>query len=49
MVVLGAAYGSVMYFRIKGTNHLYSWDTKESFLEENMKMVNSYQTYTTLA
>ncbi|XP_022170788.1 uncharacterized protein LOC111034063 [Myzus persicae] len=39
MVVLGAAYGSVMYFRIKGMNHLYSWDTKESFLEENMKMV----------
>lgn len=42
MVVLGAAYGSVMYFRIKGMNHLYSWDTKESFLEENMKVVNSY-------
>lgn len=45
MAVLGAAYGSVMYFRIKGMNHLYSWDTKESFLEENMKMVNSYQPY----
>lgn len=43
MVVLGSAYGSVMYFRIKGMNHLYSWDTKESFLEENMKIVNSYQ------
>jgi len=45
MVVLGAAYGSVMYFRIKGMNHLYSWDTKESFLEENMKIVNSYHSY----
>lgn len=43
MVVLGSAYGSVMYFRIKGLNHLYSWDTKESFLEENMKIVNLYQ------
>lgn len=39
MVVLGSAYGSLMYFRVKGQNHLYSWDTKEGFLEENVMLV----------
>lgn len=40
MVILGSAYGSVMYFRIKGSNNLYSWDTKYSLLEENLMLVN---------
>lgn len=39
MVFLGVGYGSVLYFRIKGQNHLYSWDTKQSFLEENFMVV----------
>ncbi|XP_050440071.1 uncharacterized protein LOC126845467 [Adelges cooleyi] len=39
MVIVGSAYGSVIYFRIKGMQNLYSWDTKESFLEENMMVV----------
>lgn len=42
MVILGSAYGSVMYFRIKGLNNLYSWDTKDSLLEENMMLVKYY-------
>jgi len=42
MVIVGSAYGSVIYFRIKGLNHLYSWDTKDSLLEENMMLVNCY-------
>lgn len=41
MILLGSAYGTVIYYRIKGLNHLYSWDTKESLLEENMMLVNS--------
>lgn len=52
MILLGSAYGTVVYFRIKGLNHLYSWDTKESLLEENMMLVNplynnTYFVYTT--
>lgn len=39
MVLLGVGYGSILYFRIKGQNHLFSWDTKQSFLEENFMMV----------
>lgn len=41
MVILGSAYGTVVYFRVKGLNILYSWDTKYSFLEENIMVVNS--------
>lgn len=41
MVILGSAYGSVIYFRIKGLKHLYSWDARDGFLEENMMLVNS--------
>lgn len=32
---VGVGYGSVLYFRIKGQNDLYSWDTKHSCLGEN--------------
>ncbi|VVC34730.1 Six-bladed beta-propeller, TolB-like,Major royal jelly protein/protein yellow [Cinara cedri] len=39
MILLGSAYGTVIYFRIKGLNNLYSWDTKESLLEENVMLV----------
>lgn len=39
MVFLGVGYGSILYFRVKGENHLYGWDTKQSFLEENFKIV----------
>lgn len=39
MVLLGVGYGSILYFRIKGQNHLYSWDTKQIFLEENFMLV----------
>lgn len=41
MIIIGSGYGSIIYFRINGMNNLYSWDTKESFLEENMMLVNS--------
>lgn len=40
MVILGSAYGSVIYFRIKGLNDLYSWDIKNSLLEKNLVLVN---------
>lgn len=43
MVIVGSAYGSVIYFRLKGLNNLYSWDTKDSILEENIMLVNSYR------
>lgn len=39
MVFLGVGYGSILYFRYKGGNHLYSWDSKMSFLEENFMIV----------
>lgn len=48
MVVLGSAYGTVVYFRIKGSKHLYSWDTKKSFSKENIMLVNAYPLHVTL-
>lgn len=42
MVVLGSGYRSIIFFRITGLNNLYSWDTNDGFLEENMMLVNSY-------
>lgn len=39
MVILGVGYGSILYFRFRGGSHLYSWDTKTSFLEENFMIV----------
>lgn len=44
MVLLGSGYGSIIYFRIKGLNHLYSWDTNDGFLEENIMLVNVFLT-----
>lgn len=43
MIIVGSAYNSVIYFRLKGLNNLYSWDTKNSILEENIMLVNSYR------
>lgn len=48
MVIVGSAYGSVIYFRIKGKNNLFSWDTKDNFLEENMMLVNAQRFYKAL-
>lgn len=39
MVFVGVGYGTVLYFRVRGENHLYSWDTKQTFLEENFMIV----------
>lgn len=39
MVFVGVGYGTVLYFRVRGENHLYSWDTKQTFLEENFLIV----------
>ncbi|XP_050432628.1 uncharacterized protein LOC126840744 [Adelges cooleyi] len=39
MVFVGVGYETVLYFRIKGQNHLYGWDAKTSFLEENFMLV----------
>jgi len=39
MVILGVGYETVLYFRIDGQNDLFSWDTKLSFLEENIRVV----------
>lgn len=39
MVIVGVGYGSVLYFRAKGQNDLYSWDTKQNCLEENFMIV----------
>ncbi|XP_050529171.1 uncharacterized protein LOC126898822 [Daktulosphaira vitifoliae] len=39
MVFLGVGYETVLYFRIRGQNHLYSWDSRLSFLEENFMVV----------
>lgn len=39
MVFLGVVYGTNLYFRIKGQNDMYSWDTKQCFLEENFMVV----------
>lgn len=44
MLILGSGYGSIIYFRIKGLNHLYSWDTNDDFLEENIMLVNLFPT-----
>lgn len=41
MVIIGSGYGSIIYFRIHGINSLFSWNTKESFLEENIMLVNA--------
>lgn len=42
MIILGSAFGSLIYFRIKGLKHLYSWDTRDGFLEENMMLVSPH-------
>jgi len=39
MVFVGVGYGSILYFRIKGQNDLYSWDTVQTFIEENFMVV----------
>lgn len=39
MVFIGVGYGSILYFRIKSQNDLYSWDTVKAFIEENFMMV----------
>lgn len=42
MVFLGVGFGSVLYFRIKDDfreYNMYSWDTKNTFLEENFVLV----------
>jgi len=39
MVFVGVGYGSILYFRIKSQNDLYSWDTVQTFIEENFMVV----------
>jgi len=39
MAFVGVGHESVLYFRATGRNDLYSWDTNQSFLEENFAVV----------
>lgn len=39
MVILGVGYETIIYFRVIGQNDLFSWDTKQGFLEENFMVV----------
>jgi len=39
MVFVGVGYGSILYFRVKSQNDLYSWNTVQTFIEENFMMV----------